>query len=164
MPKRYRYFAMLLLFLASMLAVTGLPTAYTQLTSDPYALSYNAFGRLEKIYEGGGEAPRLVAELNSALDLLHTASTDQVQGNSTGATQAEQQAGNMLQQVLNQAPAAGQEARANSLNTLLLVSVLAVLAIVAATGIFIVTLNFWRWYDREKLLGMVIVEDESPKD
>jgi hypothetical protein len=123
--------------------------------------SEHAFAGLTRIYQSGGQAPDLVAKLNTALGLTQAAENLRSQGNLTGAAALETQAGTFLSEVINSTPAAQKEAIASARNRTFSVLASVPIAVVISTGAFYFVLRVWRRYERAKLFEMEIIGEKA---
>ena len=153
---------LLVLVTTATAALVVAPIGFTQSPSDAYVLSYTVFSQLQAANSPG--ISDLVSKANVALDLLHDAVVKRSRGDNEGAIQSEESARDILQGILNQMPLRLQQVEAESRISTMLVAVGAVLTVVASTGIFVVMLGGWRWYEKQKFYEMVIVEDKSTND
>jgi hypothetical protein len=140
--------------------LTNASVSYTQ-APDVTTLSYQAFDQLATVYQSGGSAPNLVSRLNSALSLMEAARVERAQGNASNASALEDQARSIIAQVSSQIPAAQQEAvQVSNLRVETTVAG-AVFVVGLLTFCFYGCLRVWRWYDKEKLLEMRILGEET---
>jgi hypothetical protein len=150
------------------LAITGvfgtmLPRASMQ-TVDLTASSYQVFSQLAEVYQSGGTAPDLVAKLNVAVAKIQEAQVARAQGNVTDAASLEEQARSAIAEVENAIPAAQASAqRESTARTMVAVTMIPV-AVFVSTSIFYASLRAWRWYEKEKLYKMRIVEKKETED
>jgi hypothetical protein len=148
------------MLIALFLVLTNVAPSYTQ-TTNVAALSYHAFDQLSAVYSSGGTAPNLVSRLNSALSLIETARIERAQGNATNASALEDQARSIIAQVSSQIPSAQQQAVQVS-NLRVEVTIAGAIFVVGLlTVCFYGCLRVWRWYEKEKLLEMRIVGEET---
>lgn len=153
----------LFLLLVSVLLLVGsiTPSADSQTSNNPTDLSYEAFRQLAAVYHSGGQAPDLVAKMNSALSMIEEAHNKRTQGNIGDANRLENEAGSTIQSVLSAIPAAQEEAASDSANKVLIVVALVPVGILLSTLMFYATLRTWRYYERLKLYEMRIVETKT---
>ncbi|GEM_PF-3102417 len=142
------------------LVLTNVSLSYTQ-TPDVSTLSYQAFDQLATVYRSGGSAPGLVSRLNSALSLMEAARIERAQGNASSASALEDQARSMIEQLSNQIPAAQQQAVQESNLRVEITIAGAVFVVGLLTVCFYGSLRVWRWYEKEKLLEMRILGEET---
>ena len=125
---------------------------------DPRSLAFQAFTGLADVYKRGGEAPDLVAKLNTAITLIQQAQMKRNTGDEVGAAALENQARTEIAEVIEKIPAAQQATdRANetrSLTAILLIP----MSVAVSSFIFFVALRTWRTYERLKLHEMRIIE------
>jgi hypothetical protein len=155
-----------LLFL--MLAIVSLfsimwPQANMQ-NADLTASSYQVFSELAQVYQSGGTAPGMVAKLNVAVAEIQEAQVARAQGNATGAARLEEQARSTIAEVESAIPAAQAKAQQESTTRALFVVAAIPVAVFISTFIFYVALRAWRWYEKEKLFEMRIVEKKKAED
>jgi hypothetical protein len=162
--RRRRTVYLLLLTLATTgVFSTMLPRANMQ-NVDLTASSYQVFSQLAEVYQSGGTAPDLVAKLNVAVAKIQEAQVARAQGNVTGAASLEEQARSAIAEVGNGVPAAQASARQEfTARTLSVVATIPVVVFVS-TFIFYASLWAWRWYEKEKLFEMRIVEKKETED
>jgi hypothetical protein len=137
-----------------------LPQANMQ-NADPTASSYRAFTQLAQVYQSGGTAPDLVAKLNDAVAKIQEAQVARAQGNVTGAAGLEEQARSAIAEVENGLPAAQASARQESTARTLFAVAIIPLGVFVSTFIFYASLRAWRWYEKEKLFEMRILEKKK---
>jgi predicted 2-oxoglutarate/Fe(II)-dependent dioxygenase YbiX len=140
-----------------------LPQANMQ-NADLTASSYQAFSQLAQVYQSGGTAPDLVAKLNVAVAKIQDAQAARAQGNVTGAASLEQQARSAIAEVESAIPVAQASARQESAARTLFVVATIPVAVFVSTFIFYASLRAWRWYEKEKLFEMRIVEKKETED
>jgi hypothetical protein len=140
-----------------------LPQANMQ-NADLTVSSYRAFSELAQVYQSGGTAPDLVAKLNVAVAKIQEAQVARAQGNVKGAAGLEQQAGSAIAEVEGAIPAAQASAQQQSATRTLFVVATIPVAIFVSTFIFYASLWAWRWYEKEKLFEMRIVEKKETED
>jgi hypothetical protein len=141
--------------------VIGSPPLVSSQTSNPTDLSYDAFRQLEGIYRSGGQAPALVAKMNSALNLIEEAHSKRTQGDVADATRLENEARSIIQSVLSAVPEAQQKAASDSANKVYIAVALVPIGAFLSAAIFYATLRTWRYYERLKLYEMRIVEKKT---
>jgi hypothetical protein len=156
------YLLLLILAIAGLLSIM-LPRANTQNT-DLTTSSYQAFSQLAKVYQSGGRAPDLVAKLNVAVAKIQEAQVAMAQGNATGAARLEKQARSTIAEVENAIPSAQASAQQESTTRTLFVVAAIPIAVLLSTFIFYASLRMWRWYEKEKLFEMRIVEKKKTED
>jgi len=160
--KLQRPVALFILLIAILVLVTSLaPRAGSQASSNLVDLSYQAYTQLASVYRSGGQAPDLVARLNSALDMIQDARVKRAQGDITNANRLEDQANSTIQSVLAAIPAAQEQAARNS--TIRIVTTVALIPVVVALSAFTfyATLRTWRYYEKMKFYEMRIVEKKT---
>ena len=140
-----------------------LPQANMQ-NADLTTSSYQAFTQLAQVYQSGGTAPDLVARLNGAITKIQEAQIARAQDNATGAASLEQQAGSAIAEVEGAIPDAQASAQQESTARTLLVVATIPAAVFVSTFIFYASLWAWRWYEKEKLFEMRIVEKKETED
>jgi hypothetical protein len=143
-----------------LLILTNISLSYTQ-TSDMSTLSYQAFDQLAVVYSSGGTAPNLVTRLNSALSLMEAARVERAQGNASNASALEDQARSIIAQVSSQIPAAQQQAVQVSNLRVETTIAGAIFVVGLLTVCFYGCLRVWRWYEKEKVLEMRILGEET---
>jgi len=142
------------------LILTNVSLSYTQ-TPNVSTLSYQTFDQLAAVYRSGGSAPDLVSRLNSALSLMEAARIERAQGNASNASVLEAQARSIMEQLSNQIPAAQQQAvQASNLRVQTTIGG-AALVVGLLTLCFYGGVRVWRWYEKEKLLEMRILGEET---
>jgi len=150
-----------LLVIVIVLVVSISATQVNSQSGDTVALSYQAYGEIAAIYRSGGRAPDLVAKLNTALEMLHSAQLKSAEGDDQGATALENQARTLLNQVIAEVPLAQQQAKQEVVSqTLSLLLIIPVTAIVSTLA-FYVALSTFRWYEKMKLFELRIVEKDA---
>jgi ABC-type enterochelin transport system substrate-binding protein len=132
--------------------------------ADLTASSYQAFSELAQVYQSGGRAPDLVAKLNVAIAKIQDAQVARAQGNVTGAASLEEQARSAIAEVENAVPAAQASAQQQSATRTLFVVATIPVAVFISAFIFYASLRTWRWYEKEKLFEMRIVEKKENED
>jgi hypothetical protein len=142
------------------LILTNVSLSYTQ-TTNVSTLSYQAFDQLAAVYKSGGTAPGLVSRLNFALSLMEAARVERAQGNASNASALEDEARSILAQVSSQIPAAQQQAVQESNLRVEMTIAGAVFVVGLLTVSFYGCLRVWRWYEKEKLLEMRILGEET---
>lgn len=147
-----------ILFLLSSVAPHAVGQTQNNDTTD---LSYAAFRQLVAVYRSGGQAPNLVAEMNSALSMMEEAQNRRSQGDINDANRLQNEAASTIQSVLSAIPAAQEKAASDSAKKVLTVVALVPVGILALTLIFYATLRTWRYYERLKLYEMRIVEKKA---
>ena len=140
--------------------LTNASLSYTQ-TPDVNTLSYQVFNQLATVYRSGGSAPDLVSRLNSALSLMEAARVERAQGNASSASALEDQARSIIGQVLTQIPAAQQQAVQESNLRVEITTAGAIFVVGLLTFCFYGGVRVWRWYEKEKLLEMRILGEET---
>ena len=148
------------MLIALFLILANVSVSYTQ-TPDVSTLSYQAFDQLATVYRSGGTAPDLVSRLNSALSLMEAARAERAQGNASSASALEDQARSIIEQLSNQIPAAQQQAVQQSNLRVEITIAAAIFVIGLLTFCFYGSLRVWRWYEKEKLLEMRILGEET---
>jgi len=154
--------ALFIVLIAIVLLLTSLaPRAASQASSNPVDLSYQAYAQLASVYRSGGQAPDLVARLNSALDIIQDARVKRAQGDIADANRLEGQANSTIQSVLAAIPAAQEQTAHDS--TIRTVTTVALIPVVVAlsTFVFYATLRTWRYYEKMKFYEMRIVEKKT---
>jgi len=151
--------ALLFLLIALLTLVISTP-AETQ-TTEVSILSYQAFNQLAQVYRSGGSAPNLVAQLNTALQLIEDARVERAQGDAGSAVGLENQARSIIGQVSPSIVGAQQEAVHNSTSRVQMTTIEAALVVGLSTFGFYGGLLIWRWYEREKLYEMKIIAEET---
>jgi hypothetical protein len=151
-----------------MLVIVGvfsvmLPRANMQ-NADLTVSSYQAFSELAQVYRSGGTAPDLVAKLNVAVAKIQEAQVARAQGNATGAAKLEEQAQSAIADVESALPAAQASAQQESTARTLFVVATIPVAVFVSTFIFYASLRAWRWYEKQKLFEMRIVEKKETED
>ena len=142
------------------LILTNISLSYTQ-TTNVTTLSYQAFDQLASVYSSGGTAPILVSRLNSALSLIEAARVERAKGNASNASALEDQARSIIAQVSSQIPAAQQQAvQVSNLRVETTVAG-AIFVVGLLTFCFYGCLRVWRWYEKEKVLEMRILGEET---
>jgi hypothetical protein len=136
------------------------PQAHMQ-NVDLTASSYQAFGQLARVYESGGTAPDLVAKLNVAVAKIEEAQVARAQGNVTGAARLEEQAQSAIAEVESASPAAQASAQHDAATRTVFVVATIPVVVFISTFIFYASLRTWRWYEKEKLFEMRIVEKKT---
>ena len=116
------------------------------------------------VYKRGGEAPDLVAKLNTAIDLIQQAQIKRNSGDGAGAAALEEQARTQITEVIGNIPAAQQDADRVNANRTLAMILLIPISVVVSTFIFYVALRTWRTYERLKLYEMTIIEKKKTQD
>jgi hypothetical protein len=152
---------MTLLVIAIVLVVSVSVTQVNSQSSDIVALSYQAYSEIATIYRSGGQAPDLVAKLNTALDMLHSAQLKHDEGDEQGATMLENQARTILDQVIAEVPPAQQQAKQEVVSETLSLMLTIPVTAIASTLVFYVALSTFRWYEKMKLYELRIVEKET---
>lgn len=154
--RRFAFFVLLIMFL---FLVSSLATHVRgQASTNPVDLSYQAFAQLAAVYRSGGQAPDLVAKLNSAMNTIQDARIKRTQGDVTDAIRLENQAASAIKDVLSAIPAAKENsARDTSVRTATVIGVISIVVLLS-TFIFYATLRTWRYYEKLKLYEMRIVE------
>jgi hypothetical protein len=142
---------------------TMLPQANMQ-NADLTASSYQAFTQLAQVYQSGGTAPDLVVKLNDAVAKIQEAQVARAQGNATGAASLEEQARSAIAEVENGVPAAQASAQRESTARTMVAVTMIPIAVFVSTFIFYASLSAWRWYEKEKLYEMRIVEKKETED
>jgi hypothetical protein len=122
------------------------------------------FSQIAGIYRSGGSAPELVAELNSALELIREARYKRLGGDESGALVLEEQARLALSNIMNKIPAAQQKAQHEATIRTIMVIVYVPVVVALSTFIFYVALRTWRWYEKSRLFEMRIVEKKKEMD
>jgi hypothetical protein len=140
-----------------------LPQANMQ-NADLMTSSYQAFTQLAQVYQSGGAAPALVAKLNDAVARIQEAQVARAQGNVTGAAGLEEQARSAIAEVENGIPIAQASAEQDSAARSLFAVTMIPIAVLVSTFIFYASLRGWRWYEKEKLFEMRIVEKKETED
>lgn len=162
LAKIQRLITLFLLLVATLLLVGSIASrANSQTLSNPTDLSYEAFRQLTAVYRTGGQAPDLVAKMNSALSMVEEAHIKRTQGDIGDANRLENEAGSTIQSVLTAIPTAQEKAASDSANKVLTVIALVPVGILLSTLIFYATLRTWRYYERLKFYEMRIVEKKS---
>jgi ABC-type enterochelin transport system substrate-binding protein len=128
------------------------------------ASSYQAFSQLAQVYRSGGTAPDLVAKLNVAITKIQEAQVARGRENVTGAVSLEEQARSAIAEVENAIPAAQASAQQQSATRTLFVAATIPVAVFISAFIFYASLRTWRWYEKEKLFEMRIVEKKETED
>jgi len=131
---------------------------------DARSLAFQAFTGLADVYKRGGEAPDLVAKLNTAIDLIQQAQIKRNSGDGAGAAALEEQARTQITEVIGNIPAAQQDADRVNANRTLAMILLIPISVVVSTFIFYVALRTWRTYERLKLYEMTIIEKKKTQD
>jgi hypothetical protein len=160
--RQTNYLLLLMLAIVSVFSIM-LPQANMQNT-DLTASSYQAFRDLTQVYRSGGRAPDLVAKLNVAIGKIQEAQVARAQGNVTAAASLEEQARSAIAEVENAVPAAQTSARQDSTTRTLVVVATIPVVVFVSTFIFYASLRAWRWYEKEKLFEMRIVEKKETED
>lgn len=145
------------------LLLTAPPTTETNPSSpqnDPVDLSYEAFNQLARIYSAGGEAPDLVAKLNTALGLIQEAHVRFANGDNASAVQLDDEAQSIIETVISGIPSAQQAAAHQTSMRLIIVSGSVPVIVSLTTFFFYVVLRIRRWDEKTKLYEMGIVEKE----
>jgi hypothetical protein len=159
--KVQRPVTLFILLIAILLLTSLAPHANSQASSNPVDLSYQAFTQLASVYRSGGQAPDLVAKLNSALGMIQDARIRRAQGDLTDANKLEDEAGSTIQSILAAIPTAQEKAaRDSTIRTITIVTLIPVV-VALSTFIFYATLRTWRSYERMKLYEMRIVEKKT---
>jgi len=127
-------------------------------------LARQAFSQIAGIYRSGGSAPELVAELNSALELIREARYRRLGGDESGALVLEEQARLALSDIVDKIPAAQQKAQHEATIRTIMVIVYVPVVVALSTFIFYVALRTWRWYEKSRLFEMRIVEKKKEMD
>jgi hypothetical protein len=156
------YLLLLMLAIVSLFSMI-LPQANMQ-NADLTASSYQAFSELAQVYRSGGTAPDLVAKLNVAVAKIQEAQVARAQGNFSGAASLEQQARSTIGKVENAIPTAQASAQQESTARTLFVVAAIPVAVFVSTFIFYASLRAWRWYEKQKLFEMRIVERKETED
>jgi hypothetical protein len=151
----------ILIFAALFLLISVAPHVGSQASSTPVDLSYQAFGQLAAVYRSGGQAPDLVAKLNSALGMIQDAQIKRDQGENTDANRLEDQTRTIIQSVLSAIPAAQEEAIRGSNSRTVITVALIPIVVALSTFVFYATLRTWRYYEKLKLYEMGIVEKKT---
>jgi len=128
------------------------------------SLTFQAFTGLADIYKRGGEAPDLVAKLNTAIDLIQQAQMKRNGGDDTQAAALDIEARTQITEVIGNIPAAEQTADRAAHSSTLAVILLIPVSVVVSTFIFYVALRTWRAYGRLKLYEMTIIEKKKAQD
>jgi hypothetical protein len=152
----------LLLLLSQAIVITTIGGAISQ-NPDVSSLSYAAFNQLSEVYRSGGTAPTLVSKLNYALSLMEEARAKHAEGDIHGALALEKQARSIIYQLTPEIATAQQEAVNDSMLRARVAYLDAVLVILVLTLGFYLTVRLYRWYEKEKLYEMRII-DETVKD
>jgi len=146
------------------LCVFEIRNAETQVSEDAVTESYKVFTQLAGVYSAGGEAPSLVAKLNSALELIAESRYRRSIGDDAGASKLDDQSRAMMAEVAAQIPAAIETARRDSaLRRIIVIAWIPVVVAILTFG-FHVALRVWRWYEKAKLYEMRIVEKKKDQD
>jgi hypothetical protein len=154
--------ALFMLLIAIPLLLASLaPHVGSQASSNAVDLSYQAFAQLASVYRSGGQAPDLVAKLNSALGMIQDARIRRAEGDLTDANKLEGAAASTLQVILAAIPRAQEEAARDSAIRTVSTVVLVPFVVALSTFIFYATLRTWRSYERMKLYEMRIVEKKT---
>ena len=124
----------------------------------------HVFSQIAGIYRSGSAAPELVAELNSALELIREARYKRLGGDESGALVLEEQARLALSDIMNKIPAAQQKAQHEATIRTIMVIVYVPVVVALSTFIFYVALRTWRWYEKSRLFEMRIVEKKKEMD
>jgi hypothetical protein len=156
------YLLLLMLVIVGVFSVM-LPRANMQ-NADLTVSSYQAFSELAQVYRSGGTAPDLVAKLNVAVAKIQEAQVARAQGNATGAAKLEEQAQSAIADVESALPAAQASAQQESTARTLFVVATIPVAVFVSTFIFYASLRAWRWYEKQKLFEMRIVEKKETED
>ena len=127
-------------------------------------LTRQALSQIAGIYRSGGSAPELVAELNSALELIREARYRRLGGDESGALVLEEQARLALSDIVDKIPAAQQKAQHEATIRTIMVIVYVPVVVALSTFIFYVALRTWRWYEKSRLFEMRIVEKKKEMD
>lgn len=106
----------------------------------------------------------MVAKLNSAVAQIQGAKVARAQGNTTGVARLEEQARSTIAEVENATPAAQAKAQQESTTRTLFVVATIPVVVFASAFIFYAALRTWRWYEKEKLFEMRIVEKKKTED
>jgi len=148
------------MLIALFLILTNVSLSYTQ-APDVSTLSYQTFDQLAAVYRSGGSAPDLVSQLNSALSLMEAARVERAQGNASNASSMEDQARSIMERLSNQIPAAQQQAVQESNLRVEITIAGAIFVVGLLTFCFYGGVRVWRWYEKEKLLEMRILGEET---
>ncbi|MFI5449900.1 MAG: hypothetical protein ACHQ03_09100 [Candidatus Bathyarchaeia archaeon] len=124
-------------------------------------MSYQVFDQLQTVDHAGGVPPSLVSKANAALDLLHDAAIQRSHGNVTESIQTEATALTTLQDLLSELPLAQEQAQAQAQTRTTLVVIFCAVSVMIATFALSLLLAGWRWYEKEKLSEMIIVETKT---
>jgi len=131
---------------------------------DTQSLAFQAFTGLADVYKRGGEAPDLVAKLNTAIDLIQQAQINRNNGDSAGAAALEEQARTQITEVIGKISAAQQDTDRVNANRTLTTILLIPISVAVSTFIFYFALRTWRTYEKLKLYEMTIVEKRKTQD
>jgi hypothetical protein len=131
---------------------------------DAQSLAFQAFTGLTDVYKRGGEAPDLVAKLNTAIDLIQQAQMKRNSGDDAQAAALEEKARTQITEVIGKIPATQQVADRAAQSRTLTVILLIPASVVVSTFIFYGALRTWRAYQRLKLYEMTIIEKKKTQD
>ena len=143
-----------------LLIIVSSPLVLTQ-NSDVFHQSYHTFVQLALLYKVGGTAPTIVAQMNVAIGLIELAREKRALGDVANATILENHARTIMGEVSPQILTAQQEAAQNSTARMQVDVLDAVLLVVVLTVGFYANLLILRWYEKEKLFEMKIVDEGS---
>ena len=128
------------------------------------SLAFQAFTGLADVYKRGGEAPDLVAKINTAIDLIQQAQIKRNSGDGARASALEEQARTQITEVIGKTPAAQQDADRVNANRTLTTILLIPISVAVSTFIFYFALRTWRTYEKLKLYEMTIIEKKKTQD
>ena len=154
--------ALILSMAGIMIATASLATSQTP--DDLNGLTREAFGQLAGVYRSGGSAPELVSKLNLALELIQQARFKRLGGDEASALVLEQRAHVVISEILEEEPAAQQEAQRQSTTRTLSVFLSVPVVVTLSTLVFYTTMRTWRWYEKTKLFEMRIIGKKKEND
>lgn len=152
-------FAVILILILA-LPLFAISNGFLVMTSgdDVQSNVFRAYTGLADVYARGAQTPDLVARLNAAINLTEQAKIRRENGDLVGAASLDSQAEAEVTGVLNEIPAAQQNAiQVSSMRTMTAI-LLDPIIVIVSTFLFYVVLRSWRAYERRRLYEMRIIE------